>query len=495
MLRSRFVRRLLLICVLGAIFTAAVVGFVRARLLTYGLTSVLVARGATDVRFDVVRAAPWQVAIADFGFSLAADRFAAKRVTLERSRWWFPSLGTLRIEGAQASVDTVALAAAPEKKPEDDQAKPNLAVDLPFEEVALDGTLILRAKDLGEVPLSVRFEAHAVANHVWEARATVTGDAMGGEWTASFSPEKETVVVQGSGLKLDLAAWQKWLDGLAPSVMAGAKVSGSITGETKLRHEKGAWAGSGAFKLRDGSITLASGLKGEGIDGDAEFVDLLGLKSAPAVWRMREANVGKVAVRNIAMELSLGGSDQFVVTKLTGDTLGGVVRVEPFTFVPSGRAVDLTLVVDGVNASEVLALTDKLPAQASGQVSGRLPLHIDDAGFKFGTGWMGLRPGTSAQIQINAAGLLTAGASPKSPSYAVLQRIESGLLKLEVNELRLDIRPPGSPASRSAQLRVSGRPVDRSIQAPVELDLNVNGPLESLLNLGLKANVGIGTKP
>ena len=124
-----------------------------------------------------------------------------------------------------------------------------------------------------------------------------------------------------------------------------------------------------------------------------------------------------------------------------------------------------------------------------------LPLRIDAAGLRLGTGWLQLKPGVHAEIQFNTSGLLTRGVSPGNPSYAVLKKVESGLLKLKINELRLDIRPPNAPPGRSAQLHIAGEPVDPDVKAPVVLDLNVNGPLEQLINLGLDSRVSFGSKP
>ena len=142
-----------------------------------------------------------------------------------------------------------------------------------------------------------------------------------------------------------------------------------------------------------------------------------------------------------------------------------------------------------------MALTRDLPAKAVGRVDGRFPLRLDDSGVRLGTGWLQLKPGVHAEIQFNATGLLTGGAAPSSPSYAVLKKVESGLLKLKVSELRLDIRPPNAPAGRTARLHLAGAPVDPDVKAPVILDLNVNGPLEKLINLGLDSRLSFGSKP
>ena len=63
-----------------------------------------------------------------------------------------------------------------------------------------------------------------------------------------------------------------------------------------------------------------------------------------------------------------------------------------------------------------------------------------------------------------------------------------------MNELRLEIYPPNSPPGRTAQLHLAGEPLDPGVKAPVTLDLNVNGPLEKLLNVGLDSRVSIGQK-
>ena len=121
-----------------------------------------------------------------------------------------------------------------------------------------------------------------------------------------------------------------------------------------------------------------------------------------------------------------------------------------------------------------------------------MPLRLDENGVRLGTGWLQLKPGVHAEVQLHAAGLLTNGVSPKSPSYAVLKKVESGLLRLRVGEMRLDIRPPDAPAGRTAQLHITGEPMDPEVKAPVTLDLNVNGPIEQLLNFGMKNQLSIG---
>jgi hypothetical protein len=193
--------------------------------------------------------------------------------------------------------------------------------------------------------------------------------------------------------------------------------------------------------------------------------------------------------------VALGGTNKIAVSRASFQALGGTVSTEAFNYFPALRELETVVLVDGISIEEVMALTPDLPAKASGRVNGRFPLRIDDGGVRIGTGWLQLKPGVQAMIQLNAQGLLTSGTSPSNPSYAVLKKVESGLLKLNISELRLDIRPPNAPPGRSAQLHIAGSPVDPTVKAPVILDLNVNGPLEKLINLGLDSRLSFGSKP
>jgi len=207
-----------------------------------------------------------------------------------------------------------------------------------------------------------------------------------------------------------------------------------------------------------------------------------------------EIRVGQLVLRDVAAGFAFAGPAEIDVSQASLQALGGRVAAEPFKYFLNLRELEAVLSVDGISVAEVMALTPDLPAKASGQVNGRLPIRIDSGGLRLGSGWLELRPGVYAEVQFKASGLLTGGLAAGSPSYAVLQKIEAGLLKLKLTTLRLEVRPPDAPAGRSARLHLEGEPVDREVKAPVILDLNVNGPIERLLDLGLDSRVSFSGK-
>jgi hypothetical protein len=268
---------------------------------------------------------------------------------------------------------------------------------------------------------------------------------------------------------------------------------GAIEGRASGRITPEGLTGEGVVSLRDGRLThTAQSLAGEGIEADLEISDFGTVTTKPGALRARELRAGALSLRDLRATVVLDGPGKVSVTQLSAHALGGILSTEPFDFSPGLAELDAVFLADGISVEEVVALTRDLRATATGRVNGRLPVRIDGDGLQFGTGWLALKPGSSAEIQFKAQGLLTGGSAPGSPGFAVREKIEAGLLKLKISEMRLDIRPPDAPAGRSAQLHIKGEPVDPGVKAPVTLDLNVNGPLEKLLRLGMDSRVSLG---
>jgi hypothetical protein len=492
MVRAFTTRRLVLLvaAILLVAFATAVV--VRARMVAFAVRSALGAQGASDISFEVDRVAPWRVSIANLDFKLADQGMGARRVVLTREGWWRPSLGHLRIEEARIVADIDALAA----RSVDEKSPHGSMPSIPLEEVTVDGTLVLRAEGVPDRALTIRFNAKQGKQSQWQGNVLLGAPGLEAVLAATIPKEGEPIGFEVSSLRLEVETWQSFLEHWAPLPLGPWEIAGVLTASGQGQWSRGKLAARGQLRLQEGKVTNSSlGLAADGVEAAIDFTDIAALTSGPSSLRVKELRAGKVTFENVAAGFSLAGTDRVVVSALEAHALGGALTVEPFEFAPSRSEVSAVVTVDGISAEEVMALTQDLPARASGPLSGRLPVHFNEAGVRFGTGWLGLKPGATAEIQFHADGLLTAGTSPRSPSYAVLKKVEDGLLTLRVTELRLDIRPPDAPAGRTAQLRLEGEPVDKEVKAPVKLDLNVNGPLESLLNLGLKSGAKFGTKP
>jgi hypothetical protein len=467
----------------------------RWALLPWALGAALKAGGATDVKFAVERASPWRLQLSDIGFNFEAVKIAAASASLERRHWWTPSLGRLSVQQARVDVDLDRVGASASGG----GASPAPAEGggrIPLEEISIDGQVVVHTGNEPEQALAVNFAARPVEEGTWQAEAKITAPGLEVGVEGSYRLTAGEGEFRSTALRLDLQAWQKWLEHWAPLPGGPWELAGTLTGEAGGEYLGGRLAARGEFHLRGArAASTVSKVTAEGVEADIDVADLTQLLARKATLRAKTVTSGAIVLSDLAAEFSRTESGRFDVAALSARALGGTLSVEPFVYRLGQSEVDAVILADGIRAEEVMALTEDLPARASGPLSGRLPVHYDGSGVRFGTGWLGLKEGASVEIQFHAAGLLTAGTSPKSPQYAVLKKVEDGILKLKVTELRLDIRPPNAPGTRTAQLHVVGAPVDPEVKAPVTLDLNVNGPIESLINLGMKSGASFGTKP
>lgn len=484
--------RFRLLIVLSLVVALAAIGAsVRWMMLPWALERTLKAAGASDVTFAVVRATPWRLQLANIGFAFPAVRLRAQEASLERRHWWTPSLGKLRVAAARAEIEGAKFAGAPAGK--EPVAPPTR---IPFEEISFDGQISVRSGDMPTPTVTVKFAARPASATAWQADAALEAPGLALEATATYELPTGTIDFQAKSLRLELQSWQAWTQQWMPVPGGPWEFAGVLTGEAKGSWRDGQLVAAGNFHLREARFANTRlGITAEKVESDLEVTDLARFLTPKATVRAGLVTSGKIVATAVNAEFSRTVPERFDVARVSARALGGALSIEPFAYRLDSPVLEAVIRAEGIRAEEVLALTQNLPAQATGALSGRMPVRYEGSQLRFGTGWLGLQEGSSAEIQFRAEGLLTAGTSPKSPSYAVLKKVEDGILKLKVNELRLEIRPPNVPANRSAQLHVVGTPVDPTVKAPVTLDLNVNGPFESLLNLGLKSQLSTGTKP
>lgn len=470
-----------------------------ARLTLTGLVlrTLLARAGAAEIKFEVVAASPWQVLVENLDFRVRTQAFSARRLNLRRAHWWTPSLGSLRIEQVRLPVTIDGSDVNPWSWAiYQSGTTPKAPLALPLDEIFAEGQLIAKAAAVPDLTLAVKIEAHRTGEGIWAGRATAEGPGLGLKGEGTFDPAAKALAFKLPEVTLDLKIWENFLQRFVVLPGGTWELAGQVRASAEGRWAGKVFAATAQVQLRDGHAgSLARAVTADGVEADLEFSDLDNFRSQPGTLRIRELRTGRLLMHDFEAELAFNGANRIAVSRAALQAFGGSVALEPFKYFPDLRELNAVVLVDGINVEDVMALTPDLPAKATGRVNGRFPIRIDEGGLRLGTGWLELKPGVKAEIQFNAGGLLTGGLSAGSPSYAVLKKVESGLLKLAISELRFDIRPPNAPPGRSATLHLVGAPLDPAVKAPVTLDLNVNGPLEKLLNLGLDSRLNFRGKP
>lgn len=479
----------------GALLTLVLL---RKPLAAAAITSSLRMAGAGDIRLSVTEASPWGVLIENLGFQMRTQRFDARRVKVDRPHWWSTSLGAVQVEGARVPVtidgsdkNPWAWATYEGSGP----ASPAAVAAVPAERVSVDGVLVVKAAGQADREVTVKFAAQLGTDDRWSGTVDAQGPGLAAQVEAEFAPATARLDFQLKQAQVDLALWQGFIQSLV--VLPGGRwdLAGQVSATARGSYAGNKLVAQGTVALREGRFHWPErDVTAEGVSADFTFQDFERIISEPGRVTIRELRAGQITAREVDLGLAFDGPEKFSVTHATLQAFGGRLTAEPFRFFPRNNELEFTVVADGIIVEQVMALAKDVPARARGVVDGRLPIRVDAGGLRLGTGWLEIKRGTYAEVQFDAAGLLTSGVAPTNPSYPTLKKVESGLLRLQLTELRLDIRPPNQPAGRSATIKIAGEPVDKEVKAPVNLSLNVNGPIEQLLNLGLDRRINFGGK-
>lgn len=468
--------------------------FLRKPLAASVLASGLRLAGAGDVRLEVTALSPWGLEMRDVGFRFRTQRFDAQRVSFDRPRWWSTSLGRMQVEGARVPLvldgsDTNPWAwstyGSGGKAP-----SAGVVLAAPIEEVSIDGVLAVQVAGQPEQELRVRFAAKMDDNRAWTGRVTAEAPGLTAEVEGTVNPAGPEANLRVTQAEVDVGRWEGYIQQLVVLPAGRWELAGKLSGTADLTYADDKVAARGTVRLREGRFGYPPrSVVAEGVEADFTFTDFDRVESEAGTVRIATLRAGEIRASALELDLAFRGPEHLAVSRARLEALGGSLTAEPFNFFPRQDELEATLRVDGIDVEQVMALVKDPPAQARGRVDGRVPIRIDAGGLRFGSGWLELKPGVYAEVRFQASGLLTRGVSPGDLRYPTLQRIEAGLLRLKLHQLRLDLRPPGGPPGRTATIKLAGEPVDPTVKAPVNLDLNINGPLEQLLNLGLDSRV------
>ena len=178
-------------------------------------------------------------------------------------------------------------------------------------------------------------------------------------------------------------------------------------------------------------------------------------------------------------------------------TRGEIALAGSGTLRDGAITADLALRLQGIDLGELLRFADaerKYFVSASGRVEGTIQISWRGGAFAMGPAALTLAPGAPALVTFKPSpGLLTSYV-PEAvrKRYPGLEAIEMGKTPLEAKVLRLTFAPVGDSAGRVAVLRIEGQPQDRRYVAPLELDVNISGQVESLVRKLLDQRLRVG---
>lgn len=363
-------------------------------------------------------------------------------------------------------------------------------------------------------------------------------------WRVQLTPPDRTgagraaAMLQAPGLSLQAAGttaggWQvtegtldlaNWVRPLLTAAAIEAPADLAVVGALRLEGE-GKWTGDGVtgrfqVALANGSASSAAqGWEATGIDFTAAVVLAPdgSLKVESAIVRVATVQAAGITGRNLKVELAGRVPGEIAIRSVEMAVLGGMVRVRPFAVDPARLEIRATVDLVGIALSEVAGLVPTALTAARGRMDGQVDIAWDQAtGFMPQGGAMRVTPDTPASIRLaSTPGFLTQHLperikllpdwlrlppnwfAPVNPAYGTLEKIERGEQDLTVEQLRVDLYPDGPEGARSATVAVTARPPAGSAVELVSFTINIAGPLQQVLEIGLddRARLNFSAKP
>ncbi|MEY4939421.1 MAG: hypothetical protein RIQ93_1156 [Verrucomicrobiota bacterium] len=319
----------------------------------------------------------------------------------------------------------------------------------------------------------------------WLRAAVESSDLAGGNWRVAEA-------------RVDLAVWSAALVARLGEEYAGAAISGVLQVEGHGGWAKEGVTGRGQFKVREGRLDFPTQKFGlEGVALDFAFDDIAGRRS-PATqtltWTAGHFDVLPIGPGRVVFSLA---GEQVMVEEATVALWGGEVVLAAFAFNTSKLEMSVIARVTAIDVKHLLPLLPPVLKEAQGRLDGSVTLSRDAAGIAIGGGRLALRSGEAAQLRFAPTPGLLSKSLPATvlKYYPGLKKIESGETPLRAELLEVSFTPDGDAEGRTASIRLAGGPVDPKLRAPIDLSINVRGPLESLVKFGTNSRLHFGAKP
>lgn len=321
-----------------------------------------------------------------------------------------------------------------------------------------------------------------VEGTAWDVSAEAASE--GGAFAASAS-------LPNASFDQDDALLAPLLRAFAPADLA-PRFAGLVTGVVTVAREAGApvpeWSASarlvdlraeGRVGEQDASL---SGLRGYvRVDGFGSHADL-----QPFGVLFKEARLGRTAL-DAGSFWFRGGGDSILLTEGRAGFCGGVVRVYALHMNLASLDAGFTVLLDGLEAGELLGLFPDVHGTATGRLYGKLPLAIrKGSAVRLRDAYLFSPPGQVGRIELEDPALVVDKLRASGVPEEACASLEQALRNLDYDVLRLDLTR-GEDGENRLAIRLDGSAAEGKKKTPVNLRLNLNGDIEETINVAIEA--------
>lgn len=352
----------------------------------------------------------------------------------------------------------------------------------------------------GDTPRPTLSEGSAAdTNATFRAEARLRADgtdlAVAAEVSASegaFAADARLAPTAFSG---EDALFSPLLATLLPPDAPLSALAGRLEGTFRATRAKGAalpvWTAEA--RLRDGEVAAAFGEKAAELHECGAFVKVDGFGPhadlRPFGIRFKRASFDRYALSDGSLWFR-ADARSLLLTEGRAGFCGGTMRVYALHLNFERLDAGFTLLLDDLDAGEVLSLFPQVDGTATGKMNGKLPLSVRrGAKVRLRDAFLHSPPGQIGRLRLRRASALVDRLRETGIPEETCHSLEEALQDLEYDVLRLDLSQDPKTGDGRLAVRLHGAAAASTGRAatPVDLNLVFSGQLEDSVNLGLRA--------
>ena len=274
-----------------------------------------------------------------------------------------------------------------------------------------------------------------------------------------------------------IAAWiQTFDDTLA--------AEGRCSAELEFRRMDSALYLHGKIAVSEGMLTR-QGVKVAGLRADVPFEFKNGLRTCQApVVAFERMEAGQFVVNQGEVLFQLTPEELFVERARVNFCKGQLNTYSIHLNLKQPNS-DLIVYADRVDLGETLMMVTPLKGKIEGVLYGRFPVKIADRKIHLSPGFLYSLPGQGGTFRLDDVQQIEPWLAQAGIQSDVKGPLAKALGNMDFSTLRMELETPEDKGEAVLRLKIAGKSNDKEWPAPVDLNLNLHGPLEKVLNMGI----------
>jgi hypothetical protein len=314
-------------------------------------------------------------------------------------------------------------------------------------------------------------------------RAGIAGSRFTGEVTARVpNADPLQAVVEVSIPGTDLAS-DDGVAALLRKKMPDVDITGRVGAEASLRLPGGRPLVTGRLRMADGNLRGKSfEVRGIEVDVPLEHDRVLRTTGRPVV-SFASAQAGNIRLDQGRVRFQLT-PDEVVIDRMEVGCCKGSLNAYSVHLNLKNPRDDFVVYADRIDLGEALMMAFPFKGRIDGVLYGRVPVGIERGRVKLYPGFLYSLPGQGGKIVLEDSRQMLALLERAGIRGDVQQPLSRALSDMDLSAIKMDLAPRES-GDDMLGIRLTGKSNFKEWPAPVDLRLNLNGPIEQLLNIGL----------